>query len=95
MPHAIFGAQPGKVPPSERLNIAGVVFVASTAAEPGFIEKDNAIAIEQFGKVPVLGTVPYCPLLAAPDPTYDALPPDVVTAVENIAALLKIEKTEA
>jgi len=49
---------------SDGLDIAGVVFVASTPAEPGLIEEDNRTTIEQFGKVPILGTIPYCPQLA-------------------------------
>jgi dethiobiotin synthetase len=76
---------------SDGLNIAGVVFVASTADEPGFIEKDNAIAIEHFGKVPVLGTIPYCSLLTSSEPLYTELPESAVTAVEQIVNHLKIE----
>jgi dethiobiotin synthetase len=75
---------------SDGLNIAGVVFVTSSDGEPDFIEKDNAIAIEHFGKVPVLGTIPYCARLASPDPAYDDLPQQVVTAVENIVNKLAI-----
>ena len=69
---------------SDGLDIAGVVFVASTPSEPGFIEEDNANTIEYFGKVPVLGTIPYCAQLAEPNPNYANLPTAVVTEVEKI-----------
>jgi dethiobiotin synthetase len=73
------------------LNIAGVVFVACTTDEPDFIEKDNAIAIEHFGKAPVLGTIPYCAQLASPNPRYDSLSISTVTSIENIINNLKID----
>lgn len=75
---------------SDGLNIAGVVFVASTDQEFTFIEEDNATTIEQFGKVPVLGTIPYCEQLATPTPTYDNLPIPVVAEVEKIVNALGI-----
>ena len=70
---------------SDGLDIAGVVFVASTPDKPGFIEEDNAATIEQFGKVPVLGTIPFCAQLAAPNPNYNDHPLPVVAEVEKIA----------
>ena len=75
---------------SDGLDIAGVVFVASTPAEPGFIEKDNAATIEQFGKVPVLGTIPYCAALQTPKPNYNDLPRPLVAEVEKIVSQLAI-----
>ena len=70
---------------SDGLDIAGVVFAAATDTEPGFIEKDNAAVIERFGKVPVLGAIPYCRNLAAPSPGFAELPEAVVKAVAEIA----------
>lgn len=75
---------------SDELEIAGVVFVASAADESGFIEEDNAVTIEQFGKVPVLGTIPYCPLLIDPETSYADLPIPVVAEVEKIVNQLGI-----
>ena len=75
---------------SDGLDIAGVVFVASTDAEPGLIEEDNATTIEQFGKVPILGTLPYCAALADPKPTYNDLPIPVVAEAEKIVNQLGV-----
>ncbi len=75
---------------SEGLEIAGVVFVACTDKEFSFIEEDNAVAIEQFGKVPILGTIPYCPDLAQSAPAYDDLPLPVVAETEKIVNQLEI-----
>jgi len=70
---------------SDGLDIAGVVFVASTDEESGLIEEDNATTIEQFGKVPILGTIPYCAALQTPAPDYSSLPVPVVAEMERIA----------
>lgn len=75
---------------SDELEIAGVVFVASENTEPGVIEEDNAVTVEQFGKVPILGTIPYCPQLASPNPSYANLPIPVVAEVEKIVNQLGI-----
>ncbi|NNJ71370.1 MAG: dethiobiotin synthase [Kiritimatiellales bacterium] len=75
---------------SDGLDIAGVVFVAGTSDEPGFIEEDNGTTIEQFGNIPILGTIPYCAQLADPHPDYDTLPIPVVAEVEKIANQLGI-----
>ena len=75
---------------SDGLDIAGVVFVASQPGEPGFIEEDNATTIEQFGKVPVLGTIPYCARLAESQPKYTDLPIPVVAEVEKIVTQLGV-----
>jgi dethiobiotin synthetase len=75
---------------SDGLDIAGVVFVASKPGQAGFIEEDNAATIEQFGKVPVLGTIPYCAQLATPTPNYNDLPIPVVAEVEKIVNQLGI-----
>lgn len=75
---------------SDGLDIAGIVFVASTNQEPGFIEEDNVTTIEQFGKVPVLGTIPYCAQLADPKPNYNDLPIPVVAEVEKIVNQLAL-----
>jgi dethiobiotin synthetase len=75
---------------SDGLDIAGVVFVASQPAEPGFIEEDNGTTIEQFGKVPVLGTIPYCARLAESRPKYTDLPIPVVAEVEKIVTQLGV-----
>ena len=75
---------------SDGLDIAGVVFVASKPGEPGLIEEDNRNTIEQFGKVPILGTIPYCAQLADPKPNYSDLPIPVVAEVEKIVNQLRI-----
>ena len=69
---------------SDGLDIAGIVLVASQPGEPGFIEEDNIVTIEQFGKVPVLGTIPYCAQLKEPTPNYNDLPIPVVAETEKI-----------
>jgi len=75
---------------SDGLDIAGVVFVTSTGQEPGFIEEDNATTIEQFGRVPILGTIPYSPLLVDPKPDYNDLPIPVVAETEKIVNRLGV-----
>ena len=75
---------------SDGLDIAGVVFVASQSGESGFIEEDNGTTIEHFGKVPVLGTIPYCAQLAESRPKYTDLPIPVVAEVEKIVNQLVI-----
>ncbi|MBI9019859.1 MAG: dethiobiotin synthase [Verrucomicrobia bacterium] len=75
---------------SAGLDIAGIVFVASEADEPGFIEDDNGATIEQFGKVPILGTIPFCPHLRNPAPVYSALPLPVAAEVEKITNQLTL-----
>jgi len=75
---------------SDGLDIAGVVFVCSEPGETGFIEEDNAITIEQVGKVPVLGTIPYCARLADPRPCFADLPIPVVAAIDKIVNPLGI-----
>jgi dethiobiotin synthetase len=75
---------------SDGLDIAGVVFVASTPGEPGFIEEDNGNTIEHFGKVPILGTIPYCAQLAHSNPCYSDLPIPVAAGIEKIVNQLAI-----
>jgi dethiobiotin synthetase len=75
---------------SDGLNILGVVFVASKNEESGFIEEDNGNSIEHFGKVPVLGTIPYCAQLADSNPKYNDLPIPVVAEVEKIVNQLGV-----
>jgi dethiobiotin synthetase len=75
---------------SDGLEIAGVVFLAGDDAEPGFIEEDNAVTVEQFGKVPVLGTIPYCAGLTDPSPRYAELPIPVVAETEKIVNRLTL-----
>ena len=75
---------------ADGIDIAGVVFVASTEDEPGFIEDDNITTIERFGKVPLLGSIPYCARLADPAPNYNDLPIPVVAEVEKIVNQLGI-----
>jgi dethiobiotin synthetase len=75
---------------SDGLDIAGIVFVTSNAGEASLIEEDNAATIEQFGKVPVLGTIPYCAQLADPHPNYADLPIPVVAETEKIVNQLRI-----
>jgi dethiobiotin synthase len=75
---------------SDGLEIAGVVFVASKPGEPGFIEEDNAVTIEQFSNVPILGTIPYCAQLTDPSPNYNDLPIPVVAEIERIVTQLRI-----
>ena len=66
------------------LDIAGIVFIASEEGEPGLIEEDNAVTIEQLEAVPVLGTIPFCPQLRKASPVYSSLPVPVVAEVEKI-----------
>jgi dethiobiotin synthetase len=75
---------------SDGLNIAGVVFVASKPDKPGLIKEDNAVTIEQFGKVPILGTIPYCAQLTEATPNYNDLPIPVVAEVEKIVNQLGV-----
>jgi dethiobiotin synthetase len=75
---------------SKGLDIAGVVLVAGTAAEPGFIVDDNVHTIEQFGQVPILGTLPYCSVLSHTPPHYDALPISVVAEAGKVVNTLGI-----
>ena len=69
---------------SDGLEIAGIVFLASDNVEPGYIQEDNLATIEQFGKVPVLGSIPYCAELSALSPRYAELPIPVVAETEKI-----------
>jgi dethiobiotin synthetase len=75
---------------SDDLEIAGIVFVANEPGEPGFIDEDNAVTLRQFGKVPILGTIPYCARLAESRPSYSDLPIPVVAEVEKIVNKLAI-----
>jgi dethiobiotin synthetase len=75
---------------SDGLDIAGVVFVAGEPGEAGLIEEDNGITIEHFGKVPVLGTIPFCPQLTDPKPSYSDLPIPVAAETEKIVNQLAI-----
>ncbi len=81
---------------SDGLDIAGIVFVATTDPDPGFIEDDNAFTIEQFGKIPILGTIPYCAALAdfksqvSGFKFQDSLPLPVVAEVEKIVNKLGV-----
>ena len=75
---------------SDGLDIAGVVFVASKDNEPGLIEEDNANTIEHFGKIPILGTIPYCAQLADPAPDYSNLSIPVVAETEKIVNKLGV-----
>ncbi|MBN2703253.1 MAG: dethiobiotin synthase [Pontiellaceae bacterium] len=70
---------------SDGLDIAGVVLVSSRPGEPGFVEADSAGTIEQFGKVPVLGTIPYCAQLAQPQPRFSELPGSIHAEIRRIA----------
>ncbi len=75
---------------SDDLSIAGIVFITSEAKDPSFIEEDNAVTIRQFGKVPVLGTIPYCSQLTERQPSYSDLPIPVVAEVEKIVNKLGV-----
>lgn len=75
---------------SDGLDIAGVVFIATEATKPSFIEEDNTATVEHFGKVPILGTIPFCAQLSAPNPNYNDLPIPVVAEVENIVNQLGV-----
>jgi len=75
---------------SDDLEIAGIVFVAGEESAAGIIEEDNAVTVEQFGKVPILGTIPYCARLADPNVSYADLPIPVVAEVEKIVNQLAI-----
>ena len=75
---------------SDGLDIAGIVFVAGQPGEAGFVEEDNGTTIKQFGKVPVLGTIPYCAQLAESHPKYSDLPIPVAAEAEKIVNQLAI-----
>ena len=75
---------------SDGLDIAGVVFVASTDDDAGFIEQDNILTIERFGNIPILGTLPYCAALAGSCPGYDDLPIPVIAEIEKIVNQLAL-----
>jgi len=75
---------------SDGLDISGVVFVESEDVEPGIIEEDNAATIEHFGKIPILGTIPYCAQFRKPHPDYSALPIPVIAGVEKIVNQLGV-----
>ncbi len=75
---------------SAGLDIAGVVFVESEKTESGFIEEDNHQTIAQFGNVPILGKIPFCPQLRDPNPDYSALPRPVVAEIEKITNQLGV-----
>lgn len=72
------------------LEIAGIVFIASEEGELGLIEEDNAVTIEQFEAVPVLGTIPFCRQLREPSPVYSSLPVPMVAEVEKIVNKLRL-----
>jgi len=76
------------------LKIAGIVFVAGAAGESGVIEEDNVFTIEQFGNVPILGTIPFCPQLRGISPAYSALPVTVAAEIEKIVNRLKMPERE-
>lgn len=81
---------------ADGFDIAGIVLVAGTEDKPGFIEEDNIATIEHFGKIPVLGTIPYCLQLAdfkVPGSGFrfqEALRIPVVAEVEKIVNQLAI-----
>ncbi len=75
---------------SAGLDIAGIVFVESEKTDSGFIEEDNHKTIEQFGEIPILGKIPFCPLLGEPKPDYSALPIPVVAEIEKITNQLGV-----
>ena len=74
---------------SAEARIAGVVFVASTPDEPGFIERDNVETIRKIGAVPILGTIPNDPELAQALPRLGRLTPAVVDAARVLADRLE------
>lgn len=67
------------------LKIAGIVFVSSTPDGTEWIEKDNIRTIEQFGQVPLLGTIPFCSALQTDSPDFDALPEGLQQQIDEIA----------
>lgn len=70
------------------LNVAGVVLLESRPDPPGAIERDNPVAIAQFGRVPVLGQIPFCAGLAAPLPAYASLPESLRVETARIVQTL-------
>lgn len=50
------------------LTVAGVVFCAAEPYEEDYITRDNVPAVKRFGQVPIWGTIPHAPALAANDP---------------------------
>ena len=75
---------------SDGLKIVGIVFVTTHPNKPSFIEEDNIATIEHFGKVPILGTIPYCAQLGEPNPNYSNLPLPVITETEKILNQLEV-----
>jgi dethiobiotin synthetase len=69
---------------SAGLDIAGVVFIESEPSGDHLIEEDNASTIEQFGNVPILGKIPYCPALRGQTVDGSFLPVTVAGAIEKI-----------
>ena len=67
------------------LEIAGIVFVSTASGGTEWIEKDNIRTIEQFGKVPVLGSIPFCSALQADSPDFDALPEGLRLQLDEMA----------
>ena len=75
---------------ADGLDIRGIVFMAGSDAGAGFIEEDNMNTLEHFSGIPVIGTIPFCALLAGPLPRYDDLPVPVVAEVGKIVNQLGI-----
>jgi dethiobiotin synthetase len=75
---------------SDGLDIAGIVFVTAADQEPGLIEEDNRRIVEHFGKVPLLGVIPYCAPLAGAAPGYGQIPVSVVAETEKLVDRLAL-----
>jgi dethiobiotin synthase len=73
---------------SAGLDIAGVVFIESEPSGDHLIEEDNASTIEQFGNVPILGKIPYCPALREQTVDGSFLPVTVAGTIEKIGTKL-------
>lgn len=58
---------------SAGLNVLGVVIVESYVFERTFIEEDTVRAIEKYGDVPVLATLPYVTGMGAPEFSYSSI----------------------
>jgi len=80
---------------SDGLDIAGVVFISTTNQPIAFIEQDNFKTVEQFGKVPVLGHIPYSPALATTTPCFDDLPESIPSEIKKIVDAIELNNIKS
>lgn len=71
------------------LDVLGVVIVESYAFDRTFIEDDNARAIEKYGDVPVLATLPHFRNMGEPDFSFDSILPKMNRLLKPVVAALR------